>query len=138
MVTKFDIDLIDRPPIISVCSKCKCWIKIQEQNQDQLEISVDNFCDKCVQSVSCEKIYWVRCSLTDSTGNVDCRINTKVCSELLGFAPEEFMLFSVAEKSQLKWKVLLENYVVYFSVFKTKDGRPALKLLSVIPDRDDC
>ena len=137
MLTRFDIDLIDRFPLVSVCANCRSWLK-QSDSSSTLECTIQHdassFCDKCVQLVKSEKIFWVRACINDSTGSVECKVNTKVCTELLGFNPEDFSLFSVSERSELKWKVLLESFQVYFSVFKTRTGKTALRLLALDSD----
>ena len=131
-LTKFDIDLIGRHPLVKVCQVCRSWItQLQMVFPDSPEDQSLDFCNKCLKSVQTEYLYWVRACLSDHSGSVECKINSQVCMELLGVPPEEFKMLPMHGRTLLKWKVLLETFDAYFSLYKTQNGSLGMRLLKL-------
>lgn len=79
--------------------------------------------------------------LTDHTGTfTNCRLMRDAAAKLIGMSPEEFLKLPPQQKTNLKWKILLERCAVKVVVRKKSVYRPRMWIgivECVLADHDD-
>ncbi|XP_077980792.1 meiosis-specific with OB domain-containing protein-like [Glandiceps talaboti] len=130
-ISSFDIDSVIGSVVAVRCSQCKFRV-------DQVTNNCKN--SACTASVTGNTVtqmsYDVSVTLTDNTGSLHgFRLGGNAAEEILGCTVGEYCQISDMDKTQLKWKYLLEKCKVYFKMIQPRfeNATPTVRILSCSP-----
>uniref|UniRef100_A0A1B0D4X2 MEIOB-like N-terminal domain-containing protein n=1 Tax=Phlebotomus papatasi TaxID=29031 RepID=A0A1B0D4X2_PHLPP len=133
VITKFDLDGFGRI-VTERCSFCK---RITDGDCSDTNCVNLQFQTSQKNSLTFE----ILMDLTDHTGtSTNCRLMRDAAEKLIGMSPEEFLKLSPQQKTNLKWKTLLERCAVKVVVRKKSVYRPRMWIgivECVLADHDD-
>ncbi|XP_062999219.1 meiosis-specific with OB domain-containing protein [Elgaria multicarinata webbii] len=123
-ISTLNIDNETAKIIRNRCAKCRYVVN-----------ETTNMCSFCTRFPSSSDVMPVFASfdllvdLTDHTGTLhSCSLSDTVAEETLGFTVQEFQSLTEAQKTALKWHLLLERSKIYFKVILSTSSRTGLRV----------
>ncbi|XP_033023229.1 meiosis-specific with OB domain-containing protein isoform X1 [Lacerta agilis] len=123
-ISTLNIDNETTKIIRNRCSKCH-YVVNERTNSC-------SFCSSFVSSSDATLLFAsfdVLVDLTDHTGTLhSCNLSDTVAEETLGCTVQEFQTLTEAQKTALKWHLLLERSKIYFKVILSTSSRTGLRV----------
>ncbi|GAB0099985.1 Protein hold'em [Sergentomyia squamirostris] len=119
VISKFDLDGCSSA-VTERCSSCKNMCKGECQNVDCITLQFQT-------SQQNSFTFSIVMDLSDHSGTlVNCHVTQDAAEKLLNMSAKDFINLTIDERTELKWKTLLERCAVKIVVRKTTSYRPRI------------
>uniref|UniRef100_A0A8C6U215 Methionine sulfoxide reductase B1b n=1 Tax=Neogobius melanostomus TaxID=47308 RepID=A0A8C6U215_9GOBI len=121
-ISKFDVDSSVSKVIRTRCTKCKYQVS------DDLQSCTNDLCPGRGQGLSAATGFDLFVDLSDHTGTLQgCSLRSPVAEKMLDCTVKEFTSMTDDERTDLKWKYLLERCKIYVKIFPPSKMRTGVK-----------
>ncbi|XP_077407881.1 meiosis-specific with OB domain-containing protein [Vanacampus margaritifer] len=131
-ITKLDLDFSVSKVISTRCAKCKFLVT------EGVQYCSNQLCPGKGQVFSSNTGFDLLVDLTDHTGTLHaCSLRSPAAEAMLGCTTEQFDRLTNKERTEMKWKFLLERCKIYVKILpstKTKSGVRAVVLACSLAD----
>ncbi|XP_067125481.1 meiosis-specific with OB domain-containing protein isoform X2 [Centruroides vittatus] len=126
LISKLDLDGFSRITSFR-CEQCKQRLVSQERNCNNMKCNMGNGTELTIN----EEIFDINIWLSDYSGTLKkCFLNDEIAQKLLNCTVEEYSYLSETEKTNMKWKFLLEWCKIYFKIVASSSGNPSFYIIS--------